>query len=45
MKPGLAIVIVIVNWNAGQQLRDCIASLGRASHAGLRLRKNIKKSC
>lgn len=32
MKPGLA--IVIVNWNAGQQLRDCISSIGRASHVG-----------
>lgn len=35
MKPGLA--IVIVNWNAGQQLRDCIASIGRASHDGFAL--------
>ncbi|OGT06795.1 MAG: hypothetical protein A2143_01450 [Gallionellales bacterium RBG_16_57_15] len=26
--------IVIVNWNAGQQLRDCISSIGRASHVG-----------
>lgn len=33
MKPNLS--IVIVNWNAGQQLRDCIASIGRASHEGL----------
>lgn len=24
--------IVIVNWNAGQQLRDCISSIGRTSH-------------
>ena len=30
MKPILS--IVIVNWNAGQQLRDCITSIGRASH-------------
>lgn len=32
MKPSLS--IVIVNWNAGQQLRDCIASIRRASHDG-----------
>jgi N-acetylglucosaminyl-diphospho-decaprenol L-rhamnosyltransferase len=30
MKPNLA--IVIVNWNAGQQLRNCISSIGRAIH-------------
>lgn len=35
MQPSLA--IVIVNWNAGQQLRDCIASVGRASHDGFAL--------
>lgn len=32
MKPNLS--IVIVNWNAGQQLRDCISSIGRAGHEG-----------
>lgn len=35
MQPGL--VIVIVNWNAGQQLRVCIASIGRAGHDGFAL--------
>ena len=32
MMPSLS--IIIVNWNAGQQLRDCISSIGRASHEG-----------
>ncbi|KXS30779.1 MAG: putative glycosyltransferase [Candidatus Gallionella acididurans] len=31
---GKVISIIIVNWNAGQQLRDCISSIGRASHDG-----------
>lgn len=35
--PGLS--IVIVNWNAGQQLRDCIASIARAGHEGFELRE------
>ncbi len=30
--------IVIVNWNAGQQLRDCVSSIGKASHEGFILR-------
>lgn len=30
----LSLSIVIVNWNAGQQMRDCISSIERASHDG-----------
>jgi hypothetical protein len=35
MKPSIS--IIIVNWNAGQQLRDCISSIARASHEGFSL--------
>lgn len=28
----LGLSIIIVNWNAGQQLRDCIFSIGHANH-------------
>ncbi len=32
MKPILS--IIIVNWNAGRQLHDCISSIGHANHNG-----------
>jgi N-acetylglucosaminyl-diphospho-decaprenol L-rhamnosyltransferase len=33
----LSLSIVIVNWNTGDQLRDCISSIGRASQVGFNL--------
>jgi hypothetical protein len=37
----LALSIIIVNWNAGRQLRDCIGSIGRANHDGFMLSEVI----
>jgi GT2 family glycosyltransferase len=35
--PGPAVDVVIVNWNAGEQLHECIASLAAACHRECRL--------